>query len=114
MVGRLEEPVTLTVENGRLADATGPKGAEWLALLTAHGEDGRNFAELGVGTNERATLTGNVLEDEKMLGTAHIAFGASSSFGGNVTVPVHDDAVILDPTLIVGGTTVIDAGRFAL
>ena len=50
-----------------------------------------NLAELGVGTNERATLTGNILEDEKMLGTVHIAFGASAGIGGTVSVPVHLD-----------------------
>lgn len=114
MVGLLDEPVTITVADGKIADATGAQGAEWIAKLTGHGELGRNFAELGVGTNERATLTGNVLEDEKMLGTVHIAFGASQGIGGTVTVPVHDDAVILEPTLTVGGTTVIDAGRFLL
>ena len=64
-------------------------------LLTAHGEDGTNVAELGIGTNERAELTGNVLEDEKILGTAHVAFGASAAIGGTVQVPVHLDCVVL-------------------
>ena len=83
-------------------------------MLDAHAPLGRNLAELGVGTNENATLTGNVLEDEKILGTTHIAFGASSSFGGTVTVPVHLDVVVLDASLTVGGTQVLDAGRYVL
>jgi leucyl aminopeptidase (aminopeptidase T) len=45
-----------------------------------------------VGTNEKARLTGNVLEDEKILGTVHIAFGASAGIGGTVSVPIHLDA----------------------
>ena len=49
-----------------------------MELLTAHGEDGTSLAELGIGTNEKAILTGNLLEDEKILGTAHVAFGASA------------------------------------
>ena len=53
-----------------------------MELLTAHGPDGTNVAELGIGTNEKAILTGNVLEDEKILGTAHVAFGASAAIGG--------------------------------
>ena len=61
--------------------------------MDAAGSEGRNLAELGVGTNERATLTGNILEDEKMLGTVHIAFGASAGIGGTVAVPVHLDAL---------------------
>ena len=60
----------------------------------ARAAQGRNLAELGVGTNERATLTGNILEDEKMLGTVHVAFGASAGIGGTVSVPVHLDCLI--------------------
>ena len=75
---------------------------------------GRNLAELGVGTNERATLTGLILEDEKMLGTVHVAFGASAGIGGTVSVPVHLDVLIEDATLDVDGTRVLDGGRFVL
>jgi leucyl aminopeptidase (aminopeptidase T) len=113
-LGLADEPVTLTVEDGRLTEATGRLGVRLVAHLTSFGEDGRHLAELGVGTNERATLTGNLLEDEKILGSVHIAFGASAGIGGTVNVPVHEDCVVLEPTLTVGGTTVIDAGRFVL
>lgn len=112
--GVLDEPVLITVRDGALAEADGPHGADYVAALTAHGERGRNLAELGIGTNDRATLTGNILEDEKILGTAHVAFGASASIGGTVAVPVHLDVVVLEPSLTVGATTVLDAGRFAL
>jgi aminopeptidase len=109
-----EDPVVLTVQDGRLTDAGGANGALFLETLHAGGELGTNLAELGIGTNERATLTGNVLEDEKILGTVHVAFGASAGIGGTVSVPVHLDCVVLEPTLEIGGTLVIDAGRFVL
>ncbi len=109
-----DEPVTLTVRDGRLADGAGRHAASYLEQLDAHGPAGRNLAELGVGTNERATLTGNILEDEKILGTAHVAFGASAAIGGTVAVPVHLDVVVLDPTVTVGATTVVEAGHFVL
>ncbi len=109
-----EGTITLTVEDGNLVEATGATGARFIAHLIEHGDLGRNLAELGVGTNDKAKLTGNVLEDEKIIGTVHIAFGASAAIGGNVAVPVHDDCVIVDPTLTIGGTTVVDNGRFAL
>jgi leucyl aminopeptidase (aminopeptidase T) len=109
-LGLPESPLRLEIQDGRLASDAG----EWSALLDAAGADGRNLAELGVGTNERARLTGNILEDEKMLGTVHIAFGASAGIGGTVSVPVHLDALIERPTLDVGGTRVLEDGRFVL
>jgi len=113
-LGLPEAPVELTVRDGRLAAAAGDWGARWTALMDAAGEQGRNLAELGVGTNERARLTGNILEDEKMLGTVHVAFGASAGIGGTVSVPVHLDCLIRDATLEIDGTRVLDAGAFAL
>jgi leucyl aminopeptidase (aminopeptidase T) len=113
-LGLPDEPVRMSVRDGRLADAAGDWGARWAARLDGAGGDGRNLAELGVGTNERATLTGLILEDEKMLGTVHVAFGASAGIGGTVSVPIHLDCLIADATLDVGGTRVLDAGRFVL
>jgi len=114
-VGLTDEPVLLTVRDGALTDAEGGDAArQFLAMLDAHGPLGRNLAELGVGTNDRATLTGNILEDEKILGTAHIAFGASAGIGGTVTVPVHLDVVVIEPSLRIGATQVLDGGRWLL
>jgi leucyl aminopeptidase (aminopeptidase T) len=80
-------------------------------LLTAHGEDGTNVAELGIGTNEKATVTGNILEDEKILGTAHVAFGASAAIGGTVQVPVHLDVVVIKPTVELDGEPIVRDGE---
>jgi leucyl aminopeptidase (aminopeptidase T) len=112
--GIADQPARLTVEHGALAAAEGAAGERYLAMLDPHGPAGRNLAELGVGTNDRAGLTGNILEDEKALGTVHVAFGASAGIGGTVSVPIHLDVVIADATLTVGGTQVLDAGRFVL
>ena len=109
-VGLLETPVSLTVREGNLVEATGEDGAQLLELLTAHGEDGTNVAELGIGTNEEAILTGNILEDEKILGTCHVAFGASAAIGGTVQVPVHLDCVVLEPTVEIDGETIVSGG----
>jgi leucyl aminopeptidase (aminopeptidase T) len=110
-VGLVEEPTALTVRAGHLVEASGEQGAALMALLTAHGEDGTNVAELGIGTNEEAILTGNVLEDEKILGTAHVAFGASAAIGGTVQVPVHLDCVVLEPTVEIDGETIASGGE---
>ncbi|HTX29790.1 MAG TPA: aminopeptidase [Solirubrobacteraceae bacterium] len=113
-LGLTAEPVMLTVEGGRLVRAEAGLGPQFLELLEAAGERGTNLAELGVGTNDRATLTGKILEDEKILGTVHVAFGASAGIGGTVSVPIHLDVVILEPTLEVGGERILDSGRYAL
>ncbi len=113
-IGLAAEPARLTVRDGRLAEATGPEGERLLDALRAHGDAGVNLAELGVGTNERATLTGNVLEDEKILGTVHVAFGASAGIGGTVAVPIHLDVVVLDATLTAGGHPILEAGRLVV
>jgi len=113
-LGMAEEPEPVEVRAGRVADAGGALGGAFLAALDAHGELARTVAELGVGTNEHAELGGNVLEDEKILGTVHVAFGASQGIGGTVQVPVHLDLVVLDATLSIGGTPVLDGGRYVL
>lgn len=71
-----------------------------------------NIAELGIGTNYKAKVTGNILEDEKVMGTAHFAFGNNMSFGGIVNAPCHDDAVFFNPTVKVDGKIIIQDGKF--
>jgi leucyl aminopeptidase (aminopeptidase T) len=110
-LGIVDEPVEMTVAGGLLTDATGEMGAKLLELLAVGGEGGRNVAELGIGTNEKAVLTGNVIEDEKLLGTCHVAFGASAAIGGTVQVPVHLDCVVMRPTVTVDGTDLVRDGE---
>ena len=113
-LGISETPATLTLRDGRIVSAEGGLGPEYLRLLEAHGAAGTNLAELGVGTNDRARLTGNVLEDEKIMGTVHVAFGASAAIGGTVSVPIHLDAVVTGASLTVDGVAILEAGGLVL
>jgi leucyl aminopeptidase (aminopeptidase T) len=110
-IGLAAEPVELVVEGGHLTSARGGQGMAFMALLTEHGEDGTNVAELGIGTNEKAKLTGEILEDEKILGTAHVAFGASAAIGGTVQVPVHLDCILMKPTVELDGEAIVRDGE---
>jgi aminopeptidase len=110
-IGRTPNPVTLTVRDGHLVDATESDGVRLMELLGEHGESATNVAELGIGTNEKAELTGEILEDEKILGTAHLAFGASAAIGGTVQVPVHLDCVVLAPEVSVDGEVLVRDGE---
>ena len=114
-IGTLGEPMTVTIENGRLtriegADAKGPY-AERLSVLFDQPENG-TIAELGIGTNEAAKLCGIILEDEKLYGTVHIAFGTNASFGGITKADCHLDGIILNPTLYLDEECVIRKGEF--
>ena len=113
-IGKVAMPVKLDLEAGHLTAASGPEGARLLSMLEEEGgPEGTNLAELGLGTNEAAMLTGSILEDEKILGTAHIAFGASKAIGGTVQTEVHLDCVVLEPTVEVDGETIVRTGKLA-
>jgi leucyl aminopeptidase (aminopeptidase T) len=109
-IGVDDEAVELLVEGGHLVSASGGRGKRLMELLTAPGPDGTNVAELGIGTNEKAILSGEILEDEKLLGTVHIAFGASAAIGGTVQVPVHLDCLVMKPDVTVDGEPVVRDG----
>jgi len=55
----------------------------------------RNLAELGLGINNRAVISGNVLEEEKVWGV-HLGFGLSDHIGG--TVGIND---FISPSYVV-------------
>ena len=109
-----DELVELRVEDGALVEASGKGGPELLELLRGAGPGGTGVAELGIGTNEQAILTGNLIEDEKILGTCHVAFGASAGIGGVVQVPIHIDCVVLRPTVAIDGEAIVRDGELLI
>jgi leucyl aminopeptidase (aminopeptidase T) len=110
-LGLLSAPITVDVEDGVATNLTGPRSDEFENLLQSYGRAAFAVAELGIGTNETATLTGKVLEDEKILGTIHVALGDNHTIGGMVAVPSHQDGIVLEPTVQVDGETLLDTGR---
>jgi leucyl aminopeptidase (aminopeptidase T) len=109
--GLLPAPISVTVKDGRVIDADTGVGQWLLETLDLGGEHGRSLAELGIGTNPAAIVTGNVLEDEKVIGTAHLAFGTSAGLGGVNIASVHIDGVLLRPTIELDGARVLDNGQ---
>jgi leucyl aminopeptidase (aminopeptidase T) len=103
-IGIIKKPVKLTIKSGQLIEATGEDGKRLLEIL---GEgSGRIIAEFGIGTNKRARITGNVLEDAKVYGTIHIAFGSNKSFGGVTEAGVHIDCIVKDPNVWIDGNKI--------
>jgi len=111
-IGRITSPIEMEVEEGFVTSITGgPQAEELESIITKYGRDARNIAELGIGLNDLARIIGYPLEDEKVLGTVHVAIGDNSTFGGTVSVPSHLDGILLKPTLRLDGRVVIDNGN---
>ena len=115
-IGKIEDkPVKITVENGIAVEITGGKEARKLnEMIEVVGEKARNLAELGVGTNYRAIITGEILEDEKVAGTVHLALGNNVSMGGTVDVGFHVDGIITKPTLKIDDTCLLKDGEMMI
>jgi len=111
-VGLIRRPFTMHVKNGYVVKFEGSKEADTIReLATRVGKFGSNIAELGIGTNVKAHIVGNVLEDEKAIGTVHIAIGDNRSMGGRVSVPLHLDAILCKPTLSLDGKVIMRDGK---
>jgi len=100
--------VEITVEDGFV---THVDDKEVRALFERAAETGGraayNLAELGIGANTAVTdLVGSVLLDEKAAGTVHVAVGDDAGIGGDTDAPIHEDGVLLDPTVYADGEPV--------
>ncbi len=76
----------------------------------------KNIAEFGFGANPEAKLIGSVLQDEKVLGTVHIAFGDNSHYFSknhrrHTKCDIHWDAVCESPTVHFGDRKMLDKGE---
>lgn len=101
--GLLDSPLEFTVEHRYVTEIRGKNAEKLKSMLDKVGEKARNIAEFGIGINPEAKLIGNVLEDEKVGGTVHIALGDNSAFGGDVIAGIHLDGIIKKPELFVDG-----------
>lgn len=107
----LTSPVKLTLKDGSIVDFgendTTPEGkirAEKLkATLEPFGDAAYVLAEFGIGTNPNLKMSGNLLGDEKLMGTIHLAFGNNCSMGGSNNVKVHIDCLVTDPQIHFDG-----------
>jgi leucyl aminopeptidase (aminopeptidase T) len=113
-VGKVDSAIKITVKDGFAIKIEGDNQAvEFDEMLKGiNDKNAYNIAELGIGTNKKAIVTGVILEDEKVYGTCHIALGNNFGFGGKVEVGVHVDGVINKPTIFFDDEKVFDSGKF--
>jgi aminopeptidase len=109
--GREVAGVRLRFEAGKVVDASAERGEEFLIELLDTDEGARRLGELGIGTNyaiDRGTR--EVLLDEKLGGTVHMAVGRSYPESGGVNESaVHTDLVC---DLRGGGKIEVDGEDF--
>jgi aminopeptidase len=105
--GRTVSGVRLRFENGKVVDATAEQGEAFLVEMLDTDEGARRLGEIGIGTNYGiATGTKEILLDEKIGGTVHMAVGMSyPETGGSNASAVHWDMVC---DLRTGGALVVD------
>ena len=73
-----------------------------------------NIAELGVGLNPKCKMTGVMLDDEGVLGSAHIGIGSNITLGGNLKAAIHYDLVLWQPTIKLDGKILLKNGDLKL
>jgi len=104
--------IKVEVEKGFATKITGGRPARQLReMLDKVGKGACNIAEFGIGTNDSARLSGIILEDEKVMGTIHIALGNNISMGGSFNVPIHLDGVVKKPTVYLDKKLLMDKGK---
>ncbi|MED1872105.1 hypothetical protein [Brevibacillus borstelensis] len=110
--GIVDKPVVLKVADGMITEIEGGNTAvEFEALLRSFNNPNvYNIAEIGIGTNDKAVLSGKLIEDERILGAFHVGIGKSLNIGGNVDAPFHTDGMILKPTMWIDNRLVVENG----
>lgn len=111
-IGFLDKKVTLEIKNGQIVRLKGNKNLK--AIFGKYGKKEKTLCELGIGTNPKAKITGNVLEDEKVLGSIHVAFGNNLGFGGNNKAKIHLDAIVKKPSVWFDEKVIIKNGKFLI
>jgi aminopeptidase len=115
--GRGVEDVRLRFEGGRVVHSEARTGADYLQSLLDMDEGARILGEVAFGLNyEIDRFTRDILFDEKIGGTMHLALGSSfKKLGGRNESGLHWDMICdlrTDGEVYADGELVWKAGRF--
>ena len=103
-IGNVKKNLRIFIKNGKIVSlqCDDKKLVEEIEKLIDLDEQARIIGELGIGLNPGAKLRGILLEDEKALHTAHIAFGNNMDMvGGQNSSITHRDFLFYKPTIEV-------------
>lgn len=113
-IGLLRDPVLIDFDSGVATRFTtrDHRTSDTLRTIFDGQDPARKvLAELGVGLNPEAVLTGVMLSDEGTLGTAHLGLGSNFFVGGLNRVDFHLDFVMRDVTVTVDGVDILRDGQ---
>ena len=113
VTGIAKKPLSVVIERGTAIKISGGPQADQLqaVLQKARSKAAFRVGELGIGLNPLAHIHGAIIEDEAVLGTAHIALGDNRRFGGNNLAPIHVDLVLRRPRIELDGKLILDGKR---
>lgn len=114
--GLVNEPVIATVKEGMVTEITGGMEARKLSELLTGMNDPKvyNVAELGIGLNPKAKMTGVQTQDEGVFGTAHIGIGSNITWGGKIKAATHFDFIMYSPRIELDGWVLLENYQFNL
>ena len=102
--------IDLKIADGRITLIKGGKAANELRRkLRLAGANARMVVEIGFGLNEKARLGYSELEDEKVLGTAHLGFGRLAS--GSKIPEIFARGILQAPNVMIDGKKIIEDGK---
>jgi leucyl aminopeptidase (aminopeptidase T) len=115
-IGLIDETFEMEVRDGMITSLKGGKQAQALeALLENQEPDARRFAsQIAFGINPDCRVIPNNYEVSKRLGTMHLAIGDNFTLGGTIQAGHHMDIVILNPTVVLDGKTLLKDGQLHL
>ncbi|HEC78282.1 MAG TPA: aminopeptidase [candidate division WOR-3 bacterium] len=111
-IGFLRKNVIVEIKDGEIIRVHGNPQME--KLFAKYGNKERTLCEFGIGTNYKAKITGNVLEDEKVMGSIHVAFGNNLGFGGRNNAKIHLDGIVKRPSVWLDKKLIIKSGKFVI
>jgi leucyl aminopeptidase (aminopeptidase T) len=99
-IEKIKNPIEILVRSGRIIKIHGRGEARKLKqILRGADRNSKTLCEFSIGMNTEARIIGKVLNDEKVFGTCHVAFGDNLSLGGKNRSNVHIDGVLQKPTI---------------
>ena len=108
--------IRLKFEKGEIVDYSATKNEDLLRAMINTDEGSRRLGELGIGTNRGINrFTKNILFDEKMAGTIHLAIGnAYKECGGTNQSAIHWDMIkTMKPgKILLDGENIQENGKF--